>query len=498
MKKIALAFSGGGFRAAAFCLGGLKYLNRVKLGDELLIDKVKFISSTSGGSMTNIWYTLSKAENKNFQEFYVDFVAVLKDEDVLLKAINELATVKLGKSRPQKSENFINALSLVYDEYLQGKTLGDINNSKHTIPKICINATELSNGLAFRFNSKNANHNGNGVVGNKYIQLVESEKVYDKIKLADIMAASSCFPSGFEPMIFPRDFSTTDINSEQLRKGLKYDENPFTIADSKNTETANYNKLESIATANKETIEFGLMDGGIVDNQAIDGFLKESERGGDNNLYDLVISCDVSSYFVDPYTSPKIKKFSGWKNMAGDVVFLAVKKYARSLFTNPTGTWAKSFSKYLDKFLSLPKEKLLLMAQTRSKSVFMLANDLYLKQIRRMYQAFMFSHHIYKDKFILNAIYDLSVANPKLPTDPLLAPSANMMAKAEKARTMSTTIWFDDTHKKENVLQAIIDTGEFTMCYNLLKHFRGRVANNAEENAMVTQLVTDYKAFKSK
>ncbi len=505
MKKIALTFSGGGFRAAAYCLGCLKYLNSISYNNELLINNVKFISSTSGGSMANIWYTLAMANGQTFNQFYDELISVLSKEDVLAKTIDELANPKLGKLRPEKSENLINALSIIYDQYLNGKTLGDINTTKNIIPKICINSTELANGLAFRFNSQNPQHNFNGKVGNFYINLTQ-ENIYNKLKLADIMAASSCFPSGFEPLIFPNDFTHKDLDGDTLRNGLNYRDNPFTLADKTNQEAANYNKIESVTEASQTKLVFGLMDGGIVDNQAIDGFIKEAERGNGDNEYDLIISCDVSSYFMDAYTLPQPSntKKTWWSQLKENIIFWVAKNFIRKKFTNPSGTWAITFAKYIDKFLSLRNDKLILMLQTRIKSVFMLANDLYLKQIRRMYQAFMFSHPKYKDKFILNAIYDLSSANPKLPTDPLLKPSANMMAKAEQARIMSTTIWFDAEHQKQNSLQTIIDTGEFTMCFNLLKYFKNRKDKleskeiSIIENELLERLEKDYLNFKAK
>ena len=59
MKNIALASSGGGFRAAAYSLGTLSYLDELKTrdGDRFLLENVKFIGSTSGGSLSNIAYS---------------------------------------------------------------------------------------------------------------------------------------------------------------------------------------------------------------------------------------------------------------------------------------------------------------------------------------------------------------------------------------------------------------------------------------------------------
>jgi NTE family protein len=54
-KKIGLALSGGGYRAAAFHLGTIKCLERLKL-----LDKVDVISTISGGSIAGAYYLLNK------------------------------------------------------------------------------------------------------------------------------------------------------------------------------------------------------------------------------------------------------------------------------------------------------------------------------------------------------------------------------------------------------------------------------------------------------
>jgi hypothetical protein len=41
--NIAITFSGGGFRAAAFSLGTLSLLNRIKFGDGSLLDQVSVL-----------------------------------------------------------------------------------------------------------------------------------------------------------------------------------------------------------------------------------------------------------------------------------------------------------------------------------------------------------------------------------------------------------------------------------------------------------------------
>src|ERR1700743_1669462 len=57
--NMALALSGGGFRAASFSLGAISYLNRVWMDTEgdTLLKHVTFITSTSGGTLANAYYT---------------------------------------------------------------------------------------------------------------------------------------------------------------------------------------------------------------------------------------------------------------------------------------------------------------------------------------------------------------------------------------------------------------------------------------------------------
>ena len=54
-KRIGLALSGGGYRAAAFCIGTLKKLH--ELG---ILQKVSFLSTISGGSIAGAYFCLSE------------------------------------------------------------------------------------------------------------------------------------------------------------------------------------------------------------------------------------------------------------------------------------------------------------------------------------------------------------------------------------------------------------------------------------------------------
>lgn len=70
-QHIALSFSGGGFRAASFGLGCLAYLDSVTIDDKKITDLVHFISSASGGTITNLVYSVSRRKSIPFHTFYV-------------------------------------------------------------------------------------------------------------------------------------------------------------------------------------------------------------------------------------------------------------------------------------------------------------------------------------------------------------------------------------------------------------------------------------------
>lgn len=69
-RRIGLALSGGGYRAAAFHIGTLRCLN--KLG---LLEMIDVISTISGGSIAGAYYQLHK---DNFEDFEKNFTKSLQ------------------------------------------------------------------------------------------------------------------------------------------------------------------------------------------------------------------------------------------------------------------------------------------------------------------------------------------------------------------------------------------------------------------------------------
>ena len=69
-KKIGLALSGGGYRAAAYHIGTLRALHRLGI-----LDKVDVISSVSGGSITAAYYALNKDNYEDFEKSFTQSLA---------------------------------------------------------------------------------------------------------------------------------------------------------------------------------------------------------------------------------------------------------------------------------------------------------------------------------------------------------------------------------------------------------------------------------------
>lgn len=558
MKNIALAMSGGGFRAAAFSLGTLSYLNHLQYDGKPLLQNVTFIGSTSGGSFTSIAYTLGLYEGKEFSEIYREMLEAMDGEQLIASVFKILKDPRKWKGRKTKSRNLINAFSIAYDDFFQHKEFNTLFKAKEGISphikEICINSTEFTNGLSFRFQSQRKGMS-RGKIGNNYIYFKDGE-VGGRLLLGDLMACSSCFSGGFEPFIFPDDFVHHDLDRKTLSDSLVFKDNPFKVHDA--GQDAKKDLLPD-DTFNDISNRFGLMDGGVADNQAIDSILRANSRR-DGKEFDLIILSDVSSYFVNGYTLPLEKKSwysfltvqfainvlkflafipvilliwslaESWQRwmwlalipgaIAATIYLYGRYQYdaARKKAEKEKSTWMVVLFHYVSYFFTVRYSRLKQMVTARLKSVFLLTNDLYLKQIRRLYYQKIYNDPVLRDMTVSNAIYDLSKAKEKAQNDPeqvikevhykdtLVEPDLNeipaplpaLVDVAEKARLMPTTLWFDQFQKEEETLKAIVATGQFTICYNLLKYLvelSGRAELSKGQLELKALLMADWNTF---
>ena len=193
---VALCLSGGGYRAAAFHLGVLDLLDRVAL-----LPKVRTLSTISGGTIVGAAWALSCARRESFATFYARVWETLRSLNVVKEAVARLA----ARGPNDGSASLIRAAARVYaGSPLFGEAkLGELIDSPHGPDELIFSATEFHSGRAYRFQTSRRTR---VKVGN-LAPLEIPAAVAREIRIADIVASSSCFPGAFEPLVFPRDFA---------------------------------------------------------------------------------------------------------------------------------------------------------------------------------------------------------------------------------------------------------------------------------------------------
>ena len=146
-QNIALASSGGGFRAAAYSLGTLSYLHSLHIEGKSLLERISFVSSASGGTITAMTYTAQRQKNIPFIDFFNDLIRNLSDESLLEEVLTTLNDDKSWKNPAlKKQRNLINSFAKVYDKVLfNGETLAVyFDKNYHQGLEVCFNTTEFT------------------------------------------------------------------------------------------------------------------------------------------------------------------------------------------------------------------------------------------------------------------------------------------------------------------------------------------------------------------
>lgn len=183
-RKLGLALSGGGFRAAAFHLGTFTALEEVGL-----LDKVDLLTCVSGGSIAGGFLATNWSS-----------ATVLDDLRIYLTTRSIAVSSVLG-GLLNPFETRLEKLAQTYDRDLfHGKTLGSLAGG----PRIYFNATNLATGNMFFF-----------VAGKSVADGVESKAEMgdhdsgttpaDEFPISHAVAASSAFPPVFPPLRLDAD-----------------------------------------------------------------------------------------------------------------------------------------------------------------------------------------------------------------------------------------------------------------------------------------------------
>lgn len=234
-RTIALSFSGGGFRAAGFSLGTMVLLEKIGW-----LEKTQAISSASGGSITSSFFLVSKANfcTQNPNDLFNKSVLIEKFYRPLKEFLESGKVANAILDKFGSNEKTINKAAKCYQAELEKIAIHPeklnimdqiwrLLESDRSPDCLTINSTDMTDASLFRFAMLRTQKNNKGLIlGNMFLDLSDDSdndyyalRILDccyKLRLGDMIAASSCFPIGFEPIIFPDNFSDGSCLKEIL------------------------------------------------------------------------------------------------------------------------------------------------------------------------------------------------------------------------------------------------------------------------------------------
>lgn len=522
-EKIALCLSGGGYRAAGFHLGTLDYLEHLGL-----LSKLTILSTVSGGTFVGAGYTISLVEKDPFSKFFDDCYTFLRDQVYMKNILPFLGTERPGQ--PGRRRNMIQAAAELYaTTFLRNEKTGKpylfetILDSD--IPLVPIfNATCFWCGESFVFQK---GQNAAGRVGTLQAHL--SDEDARNIRLADITAASSCFPGGFEPLAFPHDFAWPG----EVPALKQYHLFP----------TAHRFTPERIP----ETIP--LMDGGVADNVGLTTLLLAIEQGEDDP--DLIIASDVDRKLFDLYEDFPLKDkatsflqkisrtattiHSLHRYLGAVVVFLALTMigqgvytwqqferggfqwsslffylvalllsivvgggilWARRLFRSGLLGWfddkmGEGEGRAWDIFKNLTLGQAVNMIKVRVSSVFAMTSNVFMRCISDLTYTMFRENPDYSSRFIEDRISFVKNINrnPYLKQSLPCEPSDGLLKVVDAIADMDSTLWW----QKKYQLPCLLACGQISLCLSLFMHYYNPEETDPEILELLGRLREDWK-----
>lgn len=498
---IGLALSGGGYRAAGFHLGVLRLLERVGL-----LKDVVALSTVSGGTLFGAAWVASLLDGKPFREFAEGFSAFLKRTNVIRDALARLASTRSHGPHPS-SPSLIRAAATVYADpgFLGGRRLGEVLDSA-TLPleEVVFNTTEFETGVDFRFRRS---ANPRAVIGNGNLPI--PREVAAHARLADVAAASSCFPSAFEPFLFPQQFDwPADYPLERVLKALE-------------------------GTPSRVEMRWAhglpLMDGGIYDNQGLESLLLSYRHV---EVPPLLLVSDTSPPDPELYAYPAPGR-RGFLTLNGAailvwVLFLAaaasVVAVVAAAWDDPERfslrgiltygvpilfsagvaaglVWLRGLLKDVGGMLKekvqvqdawkdlrrLTVLEVVRLVQLRVGSLVALTSSVFMKRVRTLVYGAAFTDRQFRPRLAPVLIHTLARNSSLFERYPWLRPGAGLREKAIRASSVATALWLTDDAE----LTLLADTGEATACFALIRWILedadGRLAAGDRERAALLE-----------
>ena len=483
---IALSFSGGGARAVGFHLGVLAYLDRLAL-----LPDVAVLSTVSGGTFVGASWALSVKEAVPFARYLADTYRFLGTAPFFDRAIEELTAREPPLATGRRT--LATAIAKAWDVlYFKGRRFEIFWRPEPEIylQEITFNATDFKSGIAFRF-QKSA---GSARTGNGKVSITDEQA--KKLRMADIMSASSAIPGGVEPLAFPQDFAWPGADGGRAAR----------------------EEIQARLRAQVETDTIPLMDGGAYDNQGMDSVLLAEQRRLNRGAppLGLFVICDTrlrtdAFYTMPPPPPPGKITFahvnrwvSGLIGIAGATVVALLAEFFNDphrtdlvhvfAFVVPMimalalagsllwGRWkVRSIIADLSKAVSAPWGRLgrlttnvgADLVKLRVGSMLALTDDIFMNRIRSLNYAYIFTQPDLRGRIMANEIYDVVTAGDVAEASGLpswLQASPAMVDVARAASTMGTKLWLQTPPPGQHgELDGLVACGQMTTCYNLVR-----------------------------
>ncbi len=239
---IALSFSGGGTRAAAFSFGVLEQLGRTPSpgGGRNLLDHVGMVSGVSGGAITASYFGLKgRAALADFREQFLT-------QDLMAQLRTDVSLVNVGRAFGGGANTDDRLRDWLNTQLYHGATFGDLIARGR--PITLVNATDIYSRTPFLF------------VPSTFLALCSD---LNKYPVAAGVAASAAVPGAFAPIVveaFP-DKCQTPLPPEIERAANTPTGSPLVHAYAQSLQRARTGGVKYVK----------LLDGGLVDNYGLSG-----------------------------------------------------------------------------------------------------------------------------------------------------------------------------------------------------------------------------------
>src|SRR5688572_10614494 len=142
-QNIAVSLSGGGFRGTCTHLGLMSYLSSKTINGISLLERVRILSSVSGGTFLGVKYAATLKRGGTFDECYKLIVEFMTKKDLVEEALEYLAEDKNWNNGRQRS--LINAFASIYHRDFESEHFGLLWKEEPSIhlKEIAFNATEF-------------------------------------------------------------------------------------------------------------------------------------------------------------------------------------------------------------------------------------------------------------------------------------------------------------------------------------------------------------------